>query len=307
MPRSWQEDFFERLVTVSEQTADGRLPSAKAHPRKKTASFSHPQFRWIECVFDSNRITGNTQSQVLVLECAAKRGTEVDGPLLEKELKQAEVAGDVKLGDGLVLLQYRWGYGQDEPFPLHDPCRVKELIDWTHAALRVVFRHLERRQNLVTTTASSANDSGATQDYSLALEKYLEDLLVDGWDSLPWAASLEYIGRQVPCGDLGFIDILAKDRTSGDFVVIELKRDESDDEVVGQLSRYMGWIKEHRALPTCVGVKGIIVVHEVTPKLRSAIIPLSIVDLYTYDLAIALRPVALPGRSHLESAKCCND
>jgi hypothetical protein len=66
----------------------------------------------------------------------------------------------------------------------------------------------------------------------------------------------------------------------------------------------MGWIKEHRATPTSVGVRGVIVVHEVTPKLRSAVIPLSIVDLYTYELEIALRPVALPGRIHTESTKC---
>lgn len=293
MPRTWQEDFFDRLVAASNEAADGLLSSAKSHPRKKSASFSHPQLRWVECVFDTNRITGNTQSQVLVVECAVKRGTEIDASALERELQKAGVGGDVKISDGLILLQYRWGHGHEEPFPLHDPRRVKELIEWTHHALRVVFHHLERRQTLVTATASKSADGTPGQDYSLALEKYLEDLLVDGWDSLPWAASLQYLGRQIPCDDLGFIDILVQDRTTNDFVVIELKRDQSDDEVVGQLSRYMGWIKEHRADPTGVGVRGVIVVHEITPRLRAAVMPLPMVDLFTYELAVSLHHVSL--------------
>lgn len=296
MPRSWQEDFFDRLVAASQQAGDRRLSTAKAHPRKKTASFGHPQVRWIECAFDTNRISGNAQSQVLVIECAVKRGTEIDGPALEREIKHAELQGDVRISDGLVLLQYRWGYGQGESFPVHDPARVMELIGWTHRALGVVFQHLERRQALITQTGPSVHDSGAP-DYALALERYLEDLLVDGWDSLTWSASLQYLGRQVPCGDLGFIDILAQERNTGDFVVIELKRDRSDDEVVGQLSRYMGWVKEHRATPKGVAVRGIIVVHEVTPKLRAAVLPLSIVALFTYEVAVAVSPVVLPGRT----------
>ena len=303
MPRSWQEDFFDRLVAVSRETDDARLSTAKAHPRKKTASFEHPQARFIECVFDSNRISGNPDSPVLVVECAVKRGTEIDGPCLEHEFKQAAIGGELRIDSNLILVQFRWGYGRDESFPVHDSRRLTELIGWVHAALRVVFNHLQRHQTILALSASSSADA-ASQDYSLALERYLEDLLVDGWESLTWAAPLDYIGRQVPCDDLGFIDILARDRTTRELVVIELKRDQTDDEVVGQLSRYLGWIKEHRADPTSVGVRGIIVVHEVTPKLRSAALPLAIVDLYTYELAIALRPVALPGRNQTDNSKC---
>ena len=45
-------------MTGSQQTGDPRLASAKLHPRKKTASFTHADVRWIECVFDTNRIRG---------------------------------------------------------------------------------------------------------------------------------------------------------------------------------------------------------------------------------------------------------
>ena len=101
-------------MAVSQETGDHRLASAKLHPRKKTASFTHADARWIECVFDTNRINNNPNLQVMAVECATKRGTDIDGPLLERELKKAQVGGDVKIDDGLVLLQYQWGYGRDE-------------------------------------------------------------------------------------------------------------------------------------------------------------------------------------------------
>ena len=118
-------------------------------------------------------------------------------------------------------------------FPVHDPRRVHEAIQWTHSVLKVLFDHLERRRQLLK-PAHGGTEGAAVTDYALALEKYLEDLIVEQWESLPWAAELEYLGRQV-AADEGFIDILARDRTTGDFVVIELKRTKTDDEVVGQL------------------------------------------------------------------------
>jgi hypothetical protein len=70
----------------------------------------------------------------------------------------------------------------------------------------------------------------------------------------------------------------------------------TEDEVVGQLSRYMGWVKERRAAPAGVGVRGVIVVHEASPKLRAAASAHDNVELYLYKLAVALQAVRLPGR-----------
>jgi RecB family endonuclease NucS len=86
--------------------------------------------------------------------------------------------------------------------------------------------------------------------------------------------------------------------------VIELKRDRTDDEVVGQLSRYMGWIMQHRAAPIGVSVRGIIVVHEVTPKLRAGALAHDKLQLYTYGLAVALQPVTLPRWGHTDTVRC---
>ena len=101
---------------------------------------------------------------------------------------------------------------------------------------------------------------------------------------------------QVPCGTLGRIDILARDRATGDFIVIELKRDQTDDEAIGQLSRYMGWATEHRAAAKGVGVRGIVVVHELTPKLRAAASAHRNIDVYEYKLTVALSLAPLCNR-----------
>lgn len=47
---------------------------------------------------------------------------------------------------------------------------------------------------------------------------------------------------------VGEIDLLYKTPSTGDFLVIELKKKEdTSDKVVGQMTRYMGWVMEHLA------------------------------------------------------------
>lgn len=41
---SWQEQFFEKLVSAAQDAGDERLATARLHRRKKTASFTHSQF-----------------------------------------------------------------------------------------------------------------------------------------------------------------------------------------------------------------------------------------------------------------------
>ncbi len=292
MAGNWQEDFFERLVEASKRAGDPRLATATLHRRKKTASYEHSQLQWIECVFDSNRVSGIADSQVLVVECSLKRGTELDAAALQQEFSRAGMTGDLRIDAEVIFAQYRWGFGRDAEFPVNDRRRVEEATHWTIGVLKLLFDHLDRRREVVAAPAPTVS-SDSPPDFALAIEQYLEDILVSQWESLAWAGCLEYLGRQIPCGTLGRIDILARDRITGDFVVIELKRDQTDDEVIGQLSRYMGWVVEHRAAQASVGVRGIVVVHEMTPRLRAAALAHSNLEIYTYDVTVALNPVTL--------------
>lgn len=303
MPFSWQEHFFERLVAAAHAAGDERLATAALHRRKKTASFQHSQMRRVECLFGTNRTSGNPHSQVLLIECEPKRGTEIDRPALKRELHEAGGGGEVQVDADGVFFQCRWGFGPDAVFPVHDPRRVEELTRWAIRSVRLLFDHIERRKFIAAPSGPRTSAAGPL-DLRITLEQYLEELLAEQWESLPWAAELEYLDRQVECGTSGRIDILARDRGTGDYVVIELKRDQGDDEVVGQVSRYMGWIKKHRADHDGVGVRGVIVAHEATERLRSAVLPHANISLYTYQFSVTLAPVVATDREVKKQAPC---
>jgi RecB family endonuclease NucS len=70
-------------------------------------------------------------------------------------------------------------------------------------------------------------------------------------------------GQQLNTKAAGIIDLLAID-ANGDFVVIELKAEEADRQVCGQIQAYMGWVKENLAGDR--KVRGIIVASDFTVR-----------------------------------------
>jgi hypothetical protein len=290
MASSWQEHFFEKLVAACAAADDERLSTAQLHRRKKTVSFQHSQLRQVGCAFGTSRTIGS-QAQMLLIECLPKRATEMDVPALKRQMDESGIGGNMHMDHDTLFFQYQWGFGYDTSFPIHDARRVSELSDWAIGTFTLLFDHMEQRRHVVTASMAHAMDAKPSLNLRVALERYLEDLLIQDWDRLPWATELEYLDRQVECGTLGRIDILARDQNTGDYVIIELKRDRSDDEVVGQCSRYMGWIKQYWAEPAGVGVRGIIVAHEATDRLQAAVLPHESVSVYTYQLSVALTPV----------------
>ncbi|MDD5710740.1 MAG: endonuclease NucS [Candidatus Colwellbacteria bacterium] len=107
------------------------------------------------------------------------------------------------------------------------------------------------------------------------LEAYLEDFIVRNWDNIDFGEKLNLYydedgspGQQLTT-DVGIIDVLAKDQ-SGDFVVIELKRDSSRYDVVGQILSYITWVKNNLATKK-ERVRGLIIVNRGTPALHAAV------------------------------------
>lgn len=113
-------------------------------------------------------------------------------------------------------------------------------------------------------------------------ESQLEDYLIKNWDRLPLSTSLEIIGQQHPTTDRGRIDIFCRNKDESGYTVIELKRGQTGDAVVGQVLRYMGWVRGDR-LKGDQSVWGIIICHEADPKLKAAISVTPNVDVYTYE------------------------
>jgi hypothetical protein len=92
---------------------------------------------------------------------------------------------------------------------------------------------------------------------SFRLEKNLQKYLVTNWEhtifSKDWKlqSSGDMRDGKIYANEAGEIDLLAKHRKDDRWLVIELKKDKSSDQTVGQILRYMGWVKKN-----CAGQKG---------------------------------------------------
>ncbi len=124
------------------------------------------------------------------------------------------------------------------------------------------------------------------------IEKELESFLVSNWGSV--FRDLEvYVdengrdGQQYPT-EIGPIDILAVERQSGNFVVIELKRNRSSDQALGQVQRYMGWVKATLCRDNQKKVRGLIVCGEEDPRLTYAMTVTQNIKLQYYKVSFSL-------------------
>lgn len=93
-------------------------------------------------------------------------------------------------------------------------------------------------------------------------------------------------GLEFPVGGR-FIDILATD-SNGSYVVIELKVSKGYDRVVGQLLRYMAWIRQNQTEPG-QSVRGIIIARHISEDLQLACSGVDGVQLFEYELSVSLR------------------
>ena len=112
------------------------------------------------------------------------------------------------------------------------------------------------------------------------LEKYLEQFIWDNWDKIDFGEKLDKFvdedgneGKQYYAEEVGYIDLLAQSK-NGDFVVIELKKGRKNDEVVGQVLRYVGWVRKNLA-KNGEKVRGIVIVGEKDNKLELALSEIS--------------------------------
>lgn len=137
----------------------------------------------------------------------------------------------------------------------------------------------------------TGGDSGAESNDAprFGLERHLHEFLRDNWNRLElgreWTIHQEpgdeEAGFEYQCDNIGRIDLLARHKTRKDWLVVELKRNQSSDQTVGQLLRYIGWVKNHMA-EDGEEVYGLIICHEPDEALHYALSTLSNIDLWLY-------------------------
>lgn len=123
------------------------------------------------------------------------------------------------------------------------------------------------------------------------MEKQLEDFIIHNWESTELGKKYdlliedgELLSQQFRT-EIGPIDILAKDKNDGGYVVIELKKDQTSDDTVGQVARYMGWVKKNMK---AASVKGVIIAAKYDKKLDYALEVVNDVDVFLYEVNFKL-------------------
>ena len=127
---------------------------------------------------------------------------------------------------------------------------------------------------------------------AFVLEKYLEDFIVSNFDTifkgkLTIYEDIEGNDGQQYATEIGQIDILAVEPKSKSFVVIELKKGRSSDQVIGQVLRYMGWVKNNLCT-SGQAVKGIVICHDPDSKLSYALEMTNNIDVRYYSVSFKL-------------------
>ena len=110
---------------------------------------------------------------------------------------------------------------------------------------------------------------------SFALEKHLESFIIKNWNSTILSEKYEIFKENSKLAvqyatRSGPLDILAASKDKTEFLIIELKKGRASDEVVGQIKRYMGHVKNNLAKNN-EKISGLIIALEDDQNLQDAL------------------------------------
>jgi restriction system protein len=246
---------------------------------------------------EKNKVTaGLACGSLWTLSKGIRIGDIVVSPNGKGEYLAGEIASDYEYQHGSILphrRRIRWFDSLIERTQLSASLRNALSIPITATNLE---RHREAISQLIagfTREAIKATDETIEDPYIFALEMQLEDFLVKNWKYTELGRKYEIyqedgqiVGQQYP-SDTGPIDILAISKDKKEILVIELKKGKVSDVVVGQIQRYMGYVKEELAEKNQT-VKGAIIAFESDNRLSRALSVTNNIEFYTYKVSFKL-------------------
>ncbi|WP_205742978.1 hypothetical protein [Halalkalirubrum salinum] len=140
-------------------------------------------------------------------------------------------------------------------------------------------------------------DVGGTGEF--VKERHLQQYLVNHWDRMGLSEQWEiYSDADDPQAGVEFStgigrpDILLTHTSDARVCVLELKRSGTSDRAVGQLLRYVGWVRAHledlEGVSTDAEVEGRLIVSESSEKLEYAMSAVQELTLYHYEMEVTL-------------------
>ncbi|MFQ5981466.1 MAG: hypothetical protein ACE5OZ_25260 [Candidatus Heimdallarchaeota archaeon] len=192
------------------------------------------------------------------------------------------------------LIKERLFFKAEEDIRLKDPRKNKAFTPPRNIA-RILDRNFGKVEIVQEPETKIPTEESVVLEF--AHEKVLKESLISHWNEIPEfrARNLQIYGGptqgvEYDTKTAGRIDILAENGTTRDLTVIELKRGQSGERHLGQLLRYMGWVRSK--LLRGNDVFGLLIASSFRESIRFAIRELRKVSLMEYDLLFKLRPVA---------------
>lgn len=207
-----------------------------------------------------------------------------------------EVVGDYRYAPGQALMHrrpVRWLSNRIDRADMSDALRHSTGSIGTVSDVSKYRDEIEKLLGSTAMPAIVASDPDVEDPAAFALEKHLEDFLVENWGRTEFGRLYdifeedgEKVGQQYPT-DTGPIDILAVSKDKKELLVLELKKGRASDVVVGQVLRYIGYARQELAENGQI-VKGVIIALEDDQRLRRALAAASDVAFYRYQVSFKL-------------------
>jgi restriction system protein len=207
-----------------------------------------------------------------------------------------EISSDYYFAKGEVLphrRQVNWYSNTIKRFDMSKALQGSTGSGLTHCDLKGYADEIEKLIDGNRLPSIVSNDKTIEDPTEFALEKHLEDFLVKNWKKTSLSKQYdiyeldgEIVGQQFP-SDTGPIDILALSKDKKTFLVVELKKGRVSDNVVGQIQRYMGYVKQDLAEKN-QEVKGVIIGFDDDVKIQRALSVANNIDFYKYKVDFKL-------------------
>ena len=270
---------------------DGIKFDLSSEPYEDWADFN-AKYRamFLENHSDKTKIAAGLASGVLWnLSKGIKKGDIVLCPSGEDEYWFGEVISDYLFQEGSFFPHQRkvkWFpkiIGRDDVSP-----GLKSSTGSTTTIISIE-KHAEEIERLISGELQPqliATDESVEDASKFALEKHLEDFLVQNWKSTEIGKKYDIIEQQYKT-DTGFIDIFAISKDKKELLVIELKKGRPNDVVVGQVLRYMGDVQEQDA-ESGQKIRGVIIALEDSKNFQRALKFTNNIDFYEYKVNFSL-------------------
>lgn len=237
---------------------------------------------------------------IWTVSCGIAQGDIVLCPNGSGTYHVGEVVGDYVYAAGSVLPHRRavkWLNATIARSSMSDALRNSSGSLGTVSSLTPYAAEIEQLLATPTHPCLIAAEPTAEEVSAFALEKHLEDFLVKNWAQTElgreydiYTEDGESVGQQY-LTDTGPLDLLAIKKDKSELLVVELKKGRASDAVVGQVLRYMGFVKEDLA-ESGQTVRGVIIALESDVRLRRALAVVPNVQFYRYQIDFKLLPAS---------------